>query len=145
MENKRNIHHDFQHFLDFKDQHIISLFSELRDYIIALYPEGNELLYHTHALTTVFSISDKLSDAYCLIPIYTNHFNLGFSKGTLLDDPHKLLQGTGKLMRHIPIESSGDFRNKKVEKLIRNAIEFAIEDADKKSTVSGKMISKIKI
>ncbi|KXK55443.1 MAG: hypothetical protein UZ05_CHB002000565 [Chlorobi bacterium OLB5] len=83
MKNSRPIHPDFQFLLDYKDPHIIEIFISLRQFIIDLYPDCNELLYHTHALTSVFSVSDKLSDAYCMIPIYTNHLNLGFNKGTL--------------------------------------------------------------
>lgn len=145
MKNSRPIHPDFRFLLDLKDQHIIELFSDLRQYIIALYPEGNELLYHTHALTAVFSVSEKLSDAYCMIPIYTNHLNLGFNKGTLLKDPDKLLTGTGNLIRHIDINKTGDYRNPKVKALIQEAIDFAIKDMDKPLKSIGKTISKIKM
>jgi hypothetical protein len=79
MIKSRPIHPDFQFFLDFKSQEVIDLFTNLRQYILELYPDSNELLYHTHALTAVFSISEKLSDAFCMIPIYTNHLNLGFN------------------------------------------------------------------
>jgi len=104
MTKIRSIHPDFQFLLDFKDQEVIDLFCDLRQYILALYPDSNELLYHTHALTTVFSISEKLSDAFCMLPIYTNYLNLGFNKGTLLKDPDKLLTGTGNLIRHIDVK-----------------------------------------
>lgn len=55
----------------------------------------------TLTLTAVFSISDKLSDTFCMLPIYTNHLNLGFNKGTLLKDPKQIIDGTGNLIRHI--------------------------------------------
>jgi hypothetical protein len=107
MKTTRPIHPDFQFLLEFKDQEIIDLFTDLREYILALYPDSNELVYHTHALTAVFSISDKLSDAFCMLPIYTNHLNLGFNKGTLLKYPNKLLTGTGNLkMKMATIEAT---------------------------------------
>lgn len=140
----REIHPDFNHFLGFKDKTLIDLYCDLRNYILNLCPEANELLYHTHALTSVYTISEKLSDGFCMVPIYTNHLNLGFHKGTLLQDPHSLLQGTGKLIRHIPIELKKDFRNQKVKSLIKHAIEFAIEDMDKPTKIIGQTISKIK-
>lgn len=141
----RPIHPDFYTLLGFKDQSLVELFCDLREYILSLYPDGNELLYHTHALTAVFSISDKLGDAYCMIPIYTNHLNLGFNKGTLLNDPHKLLTGTGNLIRHIDVKKPADYRNPEVTALIKTAIDFAINDMDKTSKAQGKTISKIKI
>lgn len=145
MMKPRPIHPDFQYLLDFKDQEVIDLFSDLRQYILELCPDCNELLYHTHALTAVFSISDKLSDAFCMLPIYTNHLNLGFNKGTLLKDPHKLLTGTGNLIRHIDVKKPNDYRNPKVKALITEAIDFATRDMDKPTQSLGKTISKIKI
>jgi len=144
MTKRRPIHPDFQYLLDFKEQEIIELFNDLRQYILELYPDSNELLYHTHALTAVFSISDKLSDAFCMLPIYTNHLNLGFNKGTLLKDPNKLLTGTGKLIRHIAVKNLKDYRNPKVKALIKEAIDFAIKDMDKPTKSVCKTISKIK-
>jgi hypothetical protein len=144
MKISRPIHPDFQFLLDLKDQEVIELFSDLRQYILELYPGCNELLYHTHALTAVFSISDKLSDAFCMLPIYTNHLNLGFNKGTLLKNPNKLLTGTGNLIRHIDVKKSSDYRNPKVKALIQEAIDFAIKDMYKPSKSIGQTISKIK-
>lgn len=144
MIKLRPIHPDFLFLLDFKDKKIIELFKDLREFILESYPDSNELLYHTHALTTVFSISDKLSDAFCMLPIYTNHLNLGFNKGTLLNDPHKLLIGTGNLIRHIPVDTAKDYRNKKVKDLIKTAFDFSIKNMDKPSKSIGMTISKIK-
>lgn len=121
MAEARIIHPDFQSYLDLKDQSVIDLFCDLRNYILELYPESNELLYHTHALTSVFSISEKLSDAFCMLPIYTNHLNLGFNKGTLLQDPHQLLTGTGNLIRHMDVKKPEDYRNEQVTALIRGS------------------------
>lgn len=144
MSNQRHVHPDFKVILELKDQKLVDLYLDLRTYLLELHPDANELLYHTHALTSVYTISEKLSDAYCMIPIYTKHLNLGFNKGTLLKDPNKLLEGTGKLIRHIPIEKASDYRNAKVKKLIKEAIKFAIDDMDKPSKSKGETISKIK-
>ena len=144
MNKGRNIHPDFLFHLEFKEQSLIALFKDLREFILEIYPDSNELLYQTHALTSVFSISDKLGDAFCMIPIYTNHLNLGFNKGTLIKDSHKLLSGTGNLIRHIPITETADYRNKKVKDLVKSAVAFAIKDMDKPTTSNGTTISKIK-
>lgn len=123
---------------------MINLFKDLREYILEFYPNCNELIYHTHALTAAFSISDRLSDAFCMLPIYTNHLNLGFNKGTLLKDPNKLLTGTGNLIRHIDIKQLSEYRNPEVKALIQEAIEHAVENMDKPTKSMGKTISKIK-
>lgn len=144
MGKMRTIHPDFLYLLDFKDQKLIDLFKDLREFILEIHPDSNEILYHTHALTAVFSISDKLTDAFCMVPIYTNHLNLGFNKGTLLKDPNKLLKGTGNLIRHIPIENPKDYRNQKVKALLRSAIDFAVVDMEKPTKSVGLTILKIK-
>jgi hypothetical protein len=144
MKKYPDIHPDFLYLLGFKEAGLISLFKDLREFILDIHPESNQLLYYTHALTTVFSVSEKLADAYCMLPVYTNHLNLGFNKGTLLHDPHKLLTGTGNLIRHIPISKPVDYRNKKVKDLVRFAVEFAIKDLDKPATTN-KTISKINL
>jgi len=145
-KNKQNkIHPDFLRFLELKEQNLIALYKDLRDFIMEIYPDTNELLYHTHALTSLYSISEKMSDGFCMIPIYNNHLNLGFNKGTLITDKNNLLTGTGKFMRHIPIKERSDFRNTKVKDLVKLAIDFAIEDMDKPTKSFGKIISKIKV
>ena len=144
MPISRPLHPDFHTLLDFKDQPLIDLFIDLRSFILDLYPQCNEMLYHTHALTSVFSISDKLGDAYCMIPVYTNHLNLGFNKGTLLKDPHTILTGTGNLIRHIPIKHKSDYANAKVKALVKEAVAFAIKDMDTPTKKVGLAISKIK-
>jgi len=143
MSTVRPIHPDFQFLLDLKDRKLVALFCDLREYILALYPECNEILYHTHALTAVFSVSEKLSDAFCMLPVYTNHLNLGFNKGTRLKDPFALLTGTGNLIRHIDIQEKKDYRNSRVKGLIKEAIDFALKDMDQPTAVMGKTISRI--
>lgn len=139
----RPLHPDFQRHLAHKDEALIALFTDLRAFVLTLAPESNELLYHTHALTAVYSLSDRLADAFCMLPIYTAHVNLGFNKGTLLADPHRLLQGTGKLIRHVPVASPAAYRNAPVEALVRAALALAQEDLDGPQVTYGQTISRI--
>lgn len=140
----REIHPDFRFYLSFKSSALIKLYEDIRLFIINAYPDANELLYHTHALTSLYSVTDKMLDGFCMIPIYTNHLNLGFNKGTLLPDPKGLLQGTGKLIRHIPITHKNDYNNAAVKALVKASVQLALEDAEKKSIMTAQTISKIK-
>ncbi len=126
---QRPVHPHFEQLLRHKEQALIELYHDLRNFILEQNTQCHELLYHTHALTSVYSVSPKLGDAFCMIPIYTGHLNLGFNKGTLLDDPQALLQGTGKLIRHIPVNQPADYRNAAVTQLLEKAHELALEDA----------------
>ena len=143
MSPTRPIHPDFLMHLRRKDPALIELFQDARQFLLELHPGANELLYRTHALTAVFSLSERLGDAYCMLPIYTSHFNLGFNRGTLLPDPHKLLTGTGSLIRHLDVSTPADYRNERVMELVRSAIQLAKSDQDKPSKAIGLTISKI--
>jgi len=140
----RPINPAFDQLLQTKDASLIKLYKQLRKVILDIHPEANELLYHTHALTSVYSITKKLGDAYCHIPIYTNHLNLGFNKGVLLEDPHSLLEGTGKFIRHIHLRDSSDLESKGLRDLIAAAVNFSKGDVDTDQYVTGQTINKIK-
>jgi hypothetical protein len=45
-----------------------------------------------------------LGDApFAYVNVFTSHVNVGFFYGAALPDPARLLQGTGKLMRHVKL------------------------------------------
>lgn len=124
----RPIEEGFTRELMMKDTTLVALFIQLRNHLLHLAPAAHELIYNTHALTSVFSHSKKLAHAFCHIPIYTSHLNLGFNKGALLTDHNDQLQGTGKLIRHIPIKTISDFENEYVTKLIQESMKLAQPD-----------------
>ncbi len=41
--------------------------------------------------------------AFGYVNIFTSHVNVGFFQGASLPDPSRLLQGTGKFMRHVKL------------------------------------------
>ncbi len=59
-----------------------------------------------------------------LIFIYVaeDHLQFGFFGGSLLNDSKKVLQGKGKFVRHIRIESSKDIDKKLITSFIRKAV-----------------------
>jgi hypothetical protein len=45
-----------------------------------------------------------LGDApFAYVNVFTSHVNVGFFHGAALPDPERLLQGTGKFMRHVKL------------------------------------------
>ena len=40
---------------------------------------------------------------FAYVNVFTSHVNVGFFHGAALPDPARLLQGTGKLMRHVKL------------------------------------------
>ena len=66
-------------------------FAEMR----ACGPDVTELLHDGHPTACVADA------AFGYVNAFTSHVNVGFFHGASLDDPAKLLQGTGRFMRHV--------------------------------------------
>lgn len=67
----------------------------------------------------------------------------GLNKGTLLADPKRLLQGTGKLIRHVPVATPASYRTAPVEALVRAALALAQEDLEGPQVTHGQTLSRI--
>jgi hypothetical protein len=96
----------------------------LRELVLTEAPEAEELLYSVYAEVIVFRLSGRKRGAFCNIAAYSHHVNLVFYCGAELPDPHGVLRGTGKKMRHIRFDSSDDLRHKYLRTYIRSAIEL---------------------
>lgn len=144
MDHSRQLDPKFLEVLQSKEPELQDLFHQVRELILEICPAANELLYHTHALTDVFSINEKLSGGFCHLPIYQQHLNLGFNQGAKLPDPKGLLQGTGKAIRHVPIRQASDLETLGLKALVSEAIIQAMADQQTETMGEGKVISKIK-
>ena len=63
----------------------------------------------------------KMSEHFCYIGVFKSRINLGFFYGSELPDPENLLEGTGKLLRHIKIGQVEQLENPAVRDLIEVA------------------------
>jgi hypothetical protein len=59
--------------------------------------------------------------AFCYVDAFTAHVNVGFYLGAELDDPHELLEGTGKFMRHVKLGPGRDVDAADLKRLIEAA------------------------
>ena len=104
---------------------------ELRRYVKGFASQSSEMLYKTYAVSNVFTFSDRLKEAFIHIAVYAEHVNLGFNYGATFDDPTEVLKGTGKLIRHIRVDSIAKVKKPPVKKLIRAAVAHGKEMANK--------------
>jgi hypothetical protein len=58
---------------------------------------------------------------FAWIKAHAKHVNLGFWRGVELPDPRKLLEGTGKKMRHIKLSSLKDAGKRELQEFVRLA------------------------
>ena len=60
-----------------------------------------------------------LGDApFGYVNVFTSHVNVGFFHGAALLDPARLLQGSGKFMRHVKLKPGMDTNDSELSKLI---------------------------
>ncbi len=60
----------------------------------------------------------------CAIASHSDHTNLEFYRGASLRDPARLLEGTGKNLRHVKLYAVADVRSARLKALIREANAF---------------------
>jgi hypothetical protein len=103
---------------------IARLYFAAREAVLGAAPKANELVYDAYnAVSTAYSYTDSLKGAFCHVAAYRDHVNLGFNRGAELDDPERVLLGTGNKIRHIRISAVGDVRTPGVRSLLRAAAE----------------------
>jgi len=95
----------------------------LRELVLTEAPEAEEILYSVYAQVIVFKLSGRKRGAFCYVAAYAYHVNLGFYFGAELPDPHGVLKGTGKKMRHIRFDSPEDLRHRYLRTYISSAME----------------------
>jgi len=59
------------------------------------------------------------------IGTFTNHANMFFARGSELDDPSGVLEGTGKKLRYVTLHGPSDAKRAAVAKVIRAAFALA--------------------
>jgi len=85
-------------------------------------PGATELIYDAYnAVATGFSFTGRPSDGFIHIAVYAQWVNLGFNRGSLLDDPNGVLAGTGRWVRHIRISTPGDLKRPVVRGFVKTA------------------------
>jgi len=62
-----------------------------------------------------------MKDNVCAIVVYRGHVNLMFVRGTDLDDPRGLLEGSGRTIRHVKMRAPKDVDRPGVRALITEA------------------------
>ena len=86
-------------------------------------PPCIELVYDNYnALVVGFGPTDCASDAVFSIVLYPRWVTLFFLHGATLPDPSKVLKGSGKIVRHVVLDSAADLDKPAIRKLMDRAL-----------------------
>ena len=94
-------------------------------------PGATQIVYDNYnALAIGFGPSEKASEAIFSIVLYPKYVTLFFLQGVNLTDPEKLLQGDGKIVRHIRLEQANDLNKPAIKQLMKTALTNAKRTID---------------
>ena len=98
----------FEDVISLFDDSIAELSNALRELIAQKYPGVIEVVWKQQKIIGYGIGPKKMSEHFTYIAPFKNHVNLGFYYGVELPDPHQLLNGTGKKLRHVKIRNLSD-------------------------------------
>ena len=106
----------------------------LRSMVQNTMPEANELLFakQNHI---AYSFSTSRNDTISYICPMQDYVRLGFMYGTHLPDPHHLLIGEGKRLRHVKVRTIEETHNPALKQLVEDSWADALTHMKKKEKV----------
>ena len=111
---------DLESFLAPYSPEVKALVTGLRALVRSLLPEAGEEIDRPAKLIS-FAYGKKYADVVVTLMPHKEHVNLGFYRGVDLPDEQGLLEGTGKVHRHVKIRQPSDLENPALADLIRAA------------------------
>jgi hypothetical protein len=115
-------HGTFTQFIEGVDPSLRPVCLALREAIAEADPAFVEVVWRRQRIASYGVGPKKMSEHYAYIGAQKSHVNLGFYRGTSLSDPGKMLEGTGKGLRHVKIRSISMATSAPVRKLLREAV-----------------------
>ena len=91
-----------------------------------LMPGAVEMVYDNYNWLVIgFGPTERASEAVLSVVLAPDHVTLCFLQGAAIPDRHKLLKGSGRVVRNIRLESPKTLDEPTVRELIRTALAFA--------------------
>ena len=110
--------------LDGFDPEVRRLALSLRDRVRDLVPEAQEKVMGGYKSIN-YSLGSSMRDQFAAIVLHKEHINLQFPRGVDLPDSGRMLEGTGKAMRHVKIRTDETIRSDEVKELVQSAATLA--------------------
>lgn len=129
MTAKNN--NDFEEVIGGFSEEIKNLTRQTRSLIHKILPEVVEVVWIKQKNIGFGTGLKKKTEHFCWLMPATHHISLGFNYGTELPDPKGMLEGTGKLFRHVKIKSSDDLSNPDLIELIKFSTTYRVPPVSK--------------
>lgn len=111
----------FEDMLSEFDPKVQALALEARALIHTVMPRVVEVVWERQRIAGYGTGPKKNTEHFCYIAPFNQHVNLGFNYGSELPDPEGLLEGSGKLFRHVRLTAAEDLERSGVRRLVEVA------------------------
>jgi len=120
------------------DRGVQELTLALRELVLEELAPCYEYIVEVYIVSILYGPTHRMKDGICYIGVIKDHVNLGFIRGSELADPQRILEGTGKQMRHIKIRNMSDLERPAIRAYLQEACERAGYEVatDKERTVT---------
>jgi len=120
------------------DRGVQELTLALRELVLEELAPCCEYIVEVYIVSILYGPTHRMKDGICYIGVIKDHVNLGFIRGSELADPQRMLEGTGKQMRHIKIRNMSDLERPAIHAYLQEACERAGYEVatDKERTVT---------
>jgi hypothetical protein len=115
-------HGDFADILAGADPDVKRICTALRKTILKLHRGAVEVVWPRHRIASFGVGPKKMTEHYAYIGVHRAYANLGFYHGAKLADPARLLEGTGKGLRHVKVHTVAEAGRPAIAALLRKAI-----------------------
>lgn len=112
----------FEEVLGFARPEDREICKSLRRLIASLDPLLVQVAWPRHKIVSFGVGPRKNTQHYAYIGVQKSHINLGFYHGTSLPDPTRLLEGTGKSLRHVKLRDVSAVADPALAALLRLAV-----------------------
>ncbi len=110
-----------EQFLSTYPPDVQALALKTRKLLKAIVPDVREQVYEAYK-TIGYGSGTKMDAMFCYIAPMKDRINLGFYRGVVLPDADGLLEGAGKLLRHVKVRSMAELEKPALRQLIVDAV-----------------------
>ncbi len=115
---------DLERMLGHYDAGIRELALQARECVAKAVPKAEQKVY-VGWRTIGFNLDGSMASQFCAVGPQKKYVNIYLMRGTELDDPNGLLEGSGKKMRHVKIREAKDLKTAALKALIKDAAKLA--------------------
>jgi hypothetical protein len=105
-----------------------------RDLIYTVLPETVEVVWQKQKTVGYGTGAKKMTEQFSWLAPASKHITFGFYYGAELPDPEQLLEGSGKLLRHVKIRSEQDLAKAALRELLEHAIHHRVPPPKSKTS-----------